>query len=144
VAVGRQRDRAGRLEQDPALEVHRRHTALPEEVHAAGIEAEVAVLRKEDLGRRVVLMAGHDEPVQRPAVAAPRRQYFLGEDPEKRLAPDRVSPERSPWGHQSPRRVPCPPATVKAATRPALRASSPTARALAHATGSPPDSGLAS
>jgi len=46
-----------------------------------------------------------------------------------------------PFGPSKPRRVPCPPATVNAATRPARSAASPVALAAAHAEALPPFEG---
>jgi hypothetical protein len=48
----------------------------------------VPVLLEEGLRRRVVLVARHDEPVQRPPVAPARGEDLLGEDLEEGLAPD--------------------------------------------------------
>jgi len=62
---------------------------LAEKVHAGGIEAEAFIFRKKALGGRVVLMAGHDEPVKRPPVALARGEQFSGKNLEERFAQDR-------------------------------------------------------
>ena len=89
VTVGRQRQRARSFPEYPAAKIDGRHAPLPEAVHASAIQSEIPVIREKCLGRRVVLVAGHDEPMHRPPESAPGRQQFLGEHLEERLVPDR-------------------------------------------------------
>ena len=77
----------GRLEEDLAGEVNGRHAALPEEVHPRRVEPEVPVLLEVGQRRLVVLVARHDEPVERPAVAPARGEDLLGEDLEEGMVP---------------------------------------------------------
>ena len=85
MAIGAQGDAAWGLEQDPAGEIHRRHAALPEEMHPRPVEPEKPVLGEERLRPGVVGVTGHDEPVQRPAVTPTDSGDFLREDLEERL-----------------------------------------------------------
>ena len=43
-------------------------------MHPGRVAAKKIMLREKSLGRRVILVAGHDEPVQRPTIAPARRE----------------------------------------------------------------------
>ena len=58
-------------------------------MHAGAVEAEVTVLLEKCLGGRVVLMAGHDEPVERLPVAFACGHDLFGEHLEQGMMPDR-------------------------------------------------------
>jgi hypothetical protein len=88
VPVGRERERTLGFEQDLAVKTDGRHATLAEEMHAGDVESEEIVLLKKGLGRRVVLVAGHDEPVERPTVAPARHEQFLGKHLKERFARD--------------------------------------------------------
>ena len=85
MAVGREGEAAGRLQQNAAGEVHGGHPALAEEMHAGAIEPEPALFREEGLGRCVVGVTGHHEPVERAPVAFTGGEDLLGEDLEQRF-----------------------------------------------------------
>ena len=63
-------------------------------MHATQIETEEFVLREKRLGRRVVGVTRHDEPMQRPTVADAGGADLLGEDVEKWLLLHRRHPKR--------------------------------------------------
>lgn len=93
--VRRKRDRAARLQHNLSFEVHRRHPALAEEMHATLVEPEEPVLREKRLRRRVILVARHDEPVQRPAVTSARRLDLFSENLKKRFLLERRDGKRA-------------------------------------------------
>ena len=89
VSVGRQRDSVRGFEQDFPVEVHRRHPALAEKMHPRRVEAEKFVRREKRLGRRVVRMTRHDEPVQRLPVTPASGEDFFREHLKERLPQNR-------------------------------------------------------
>src|SRR5690606_19844741 len=80
MTVRRQCQRARRFEQNAPFEIDGRHAALAEEMHASAIEAEEFMLLEKRLRRRVILMARHDEPMQRFPVALAGGTKFFGEN----------------------------------------------------------------
>ena len=95
MTVGREGERARGFEQNLAVEAHRRHATLTEKVHAGGIDPEKIVVLEKRLGRRVVLVTGHDEPVERLTIALARGEQFFSEHLKERFVRDRRDRERA-------------------------------------------------
>ena len=94
VAVGREGDLVGRLQQDVARRgVNGRQRSLHERAHRARIEAEHGVLLEEGHGVGVVVGRGHKQERQVAAVVAARGAHARGVDGEQRVRRDRPDGE---------------------------------------------------